>query len=292
MAIAQAKTPRAYINIKDLGFAVLTSDEVGNIKYDKVTQTRGLQEVSLETGGDIVNAYADGGIIESGNTDGEGKLNLTMHAFPQEIREIIFNEVYDEDGIYEELQGKQNNYVAVWFKRERRDGSFQRVGLTKVMFTDPKMEGKTAEEKWEFSQEEVEGTPMHRIGDGKRKIIFDSKKKDDDESKFFERLLLGAYTPSASSATSDAKVTTITLSPSSPSVAVDSTVQLTADVQPSGAANTGVTYSTQDTQYATVDADTGLVTGKAEGQATITATAKDGSGVTGTATVTVTPTAV
>ncbi|MGN5882747.1 Ig-like domain-containing protein [Staphylococcus simulans] len=87
-------------------------------------------------------------------------------------------------------------------------------------------------------------------------------------------------------------MTTITLSPSSPSVAVDSTVQLTADVQPSGAANTGVTYSTQDTQYATVDADTGLVTGKAEGQATITATAKDGSGVTGTATVTVTPTAV
>lgn len=288
MAIAQAKTPRAYINIKDLGFAVLTSDEVGNIKYDKVTQTRGLQEVSLETGGDIVNAYADGGIIESGNTDGEGKLNLTMHAFPQEIREIIFNEVYDEDGIYEEKQGKQNNYVAVWFKRERRDGSFQRVGLTKVMFTDPKMEGKTAEEKWEFSQEEVEGTPMHRIGDGKRKIIFDSKKKDDDESKFFERLLLGAYTPS-SSVSSDVKVTSITVTPSTTSVEVDSTVQLSATVQPSGATNSGVTYSTADTQYVTVDADTGLVTGVAEGQATITATAKDGSGVTGTATVTVTP---
>ncbi len=285
--VTQAKTPRAYINIKDLGFAVLSTDEVGNMVYEKVTQTRGLQEVSLETGGDIVNAYADGGIIESGNTDGEGKLNLTMHAFPQEIREIIFNEVYDEDGIYEEKQGKQNNYVAVWFKRERRDGSFQRVGLTKVMFTDPKMEGKTAEEKWEFSQEEVEGTPMHRIGDGVRKIIFDSKKKEDDESKFFERLLLGAY-DGASSVSSDVKVTSITVTPSAPSVAVDGTVQLAATVQPSGAANTGVTYSTTDTQYATVNADTGLVTGVAEGKATITATAKDGSGVKGTATVTIT----
>lgn len=286
MAITQAKTPRAYINIKDLGFAVLNTDEVGNMVYDKVTQTRGLQEISLETGGDIVNAYADGGIIESGNTDGEGKFNLTMHAFPQEIRELIFNEVYDEDGIYEEKQGKQNNYVAVWFKRERRDGSFQRVGLTKVMFTDPKMDGKTAEEKWEFSSEEVEGTPMHRIGDGVRKIIFDSKKKDDDESKFFQRLLLGAYTPSTSS--SDVKVTSITVTPSSTEVAVDSTVQLSATVQPTGATNKGVTYSTQDTQYATVNADTGVVTGVSAGTATITATAKDGSGVTGTATVTVT----
>lgn len=191
--VKQARTPRSYINIKDLGFAVLKTDEVNNIVYEKVTQTRGLQEVGVESGGEIVNAYADGGIIESGNTDGEATINLTMHAFPQEIREIIFNEVYDEDGIYEEKKGKQNNYVAVWFKRERRDGSFQRVGLTKVMFSEPKMEGSTAEDKWEFSQEEVEGTAMHRIGDDSRKIIFDSKTKEDDESKFFERLLKGAY---------------------------------------------------------------------------------------------------
>lgn len=33
--VRQAKTPRSYINIKDLGFAVLTSDEVGNMVYEK-----------------------------------------------------------------------------------------------------------------------------------------------------------------------------------------------------------------------------------------------------------------
>ncbi|MHD0383343.1 major tail protein [Staphylococcus simulans] len=191
--VKQAKTPRAYVNIKDLGFAVLTTDEPKEIKYDKVTQTRGLQEISLESGGEVVNAYADGGIIESGNTDGESSFNLTMHAFPKEIREIIFNEVYDENGIYEEVKGKQNNYVAVWFKRERRDGSFQRIGLPKVMFSEPNIEGSTAESDWEFSQEEVEGTAMHRVFDDTRKIIFDSEKKDDDETEFFQRLLQGAY---------------------------------------------------------------------------------------------------
>ena len=91
--VKYAKTPKSFINIKDLGFALLETDELdGTIKYSNVTQTRGLQEISVETGGEIANAYADGSIIESGTTDGEGKISMTMHAFPQEIRELIFNE--------------------------------------------------------------------------------------------------------------------------------------------------------------------------------------------------------
>lgn len=192
--VKYAKTPKSFINIKDLGFALLETDELdGTIKYSNVTQTRGLQEISVETGGEIVNAYADGSIIESGNTDGEGNISMTMHAFPQEIRELIFNEVYDENGVYAEKRGKQNNYVAVWFKRERKDGSYQQVGLTKVMFSDPSLEGKTAEEDWEFSSEESEGTAMHRVADGKRKILFDSARDGAKVDSFFQELLNGAY---------------------------------------------------------------------------------------------------
>lgn len=192
--VKYAKTPKSFINIKDLGFALLETDELdGTIKYSNVTQTRGLQEISVETGGEIVNAYADGSIIESGNTDGEGKISMTMHAFPQEILELIFNEIYDENGVYAEKRGKQNNYVAVWFKRERKDGSYQQVGLTKVMFSDPSLEGKTAEEDWEFSSEESEGTAMHRVADGKRKILFDSARDGAKVDSFFQELLNGAY---------------------------------------------------------------------------------------------------
>ncbi len=70
-----------------------------------------------------------------------------MHAFPKEIRKIVFNEDYDEDGVYEEKQGKQNNYVAVWFKK-RRDGTFRTVLLPKVMFTILKINGETARERF------------------------------------------------------------------------------------------------------------------------------------------------
>ena len=69
-------------------------------------------------------------------------------------------------------------------------------------------------------------------------------------------------------------------------IAVGAEVKLTADVMPSGAADKTVTWSSSNTKVATVDA-TGKVKAIAEGTATITATAKDGSGVTGSLKITV-----
>src|SRR6218665_3848667 len=83
------------------------------------------------------------------------------------------------------------------------------------------------------------------------------------------------------------KVTSIAITHSPAGVAVGSTQQLKAIVGPADAANQEVSWSSSDPSKAAVDAN-GLATGVAEGTATITATAKDGSGVTGTATVTVT----
>ena len=61
---------------------------------------------------------------------------------------------------------------------------------------------------------------------------------------------------------------------------------ITATVKPDDATNKELTWKSSDTAVATVDA-TGKVTGKKTGSATITATAQDGSGVSGSCTVTV-----
>src|SRR6218665_1617373 len=84
------------------------------------------------------------------------------------------------------------------------------------------------------------------------------------------------------------KVTSIAITPSPASVAAGSTQQLTAAVLPEDAADKGVTWSSSDETKATVNAD-GLVSGLTTGAVTITATAKDGSGVTGAIELTVTP---
>ena len=65
------------------------------------------------------------------------------------------------------------------------------------------------------------------------------------------------------------------------------TLQLTADVRPSTAGNREITWTSSMPEVASVS-ETGLVSALKKGKATITATAKDGSGVTATCQITVT----
>lgn len=84
-----------------------------------------------------------------------------------------------------------------------------------------------------------------------------------------------------------APVTGITLSKTATSIPVGSTETLTATVLPSTAANPGVSWTSNNTAVATVNASTGQITAVAKGTATITATALDGSGATATCTATI-----
>ena len=80
------------------------------------------------------------------------------------------------------------------------------------------------------------------------------------------------------------KVTEITLA--ALAIYVGESKAVTATVKPDDATNKELTWTSSDATVATVDA-TGKVTGKKIGTATITATARDGSGVSGSCTVTV-----
>ena len=83
---------------------------------------------------------------------------------------------------------------------------------------------------------------------------------------------------------STVSVTGISLDKSTATVGVDGTITLTPTITPSNATNKGITWTSSNTSKATVS--DGLVTGKAAGTATITATTKDG-GYTASCTVTV-----
>ena len=81
-------------------------------------------------------------------------------------------------------------------------------------------------------------------------------------------------------------VASITLSQSSETMTEGETMNLTATVNPDDATDKSITWSSSNTNVASVDAN-GKVTAMAEGTATITATANDGSGVKASCEVTV-----
>jgi uncharacterized protein YjdB len=85
--------------------------------------------------------------------------------------------------------------------------------------------------------------------------------------------------------TAGVAVTGVTVSPTSQSLNVGGSVQLTATVAPSNASNKNVTWSSSNTSAATVSS-TGVVTATGTGTAVITVTTQDG-GKTATCTITV-----
>ena len=84
-------------------------------------------------------------------------------------------------------------------------------------------------------------------------------------------------------AVTDPEVDSITVTEKDEKTAIDpgESAQMVATVEPEDA-DQDVTWSSSDLSVATVDPVTGVVTGVKPGTVTITATAKDGSGVTGT----------
>lgn len=84
----------------------------------------------------------------------------------------------------------------------------------------------------------------------------------------------------------DVAVSSVTVTPTTASIAVGATRQLTATVAPTDATNKAVTWSSSDVTKATVSS-TGLVTAVAAGTANISATSVDGAKV-GTSAITVT----
>ena len=80
----------------------------------------------------------------------------------------------------------------------------------------------------------------------------------------------------------------ITINQSSASIIVDNTLQLSATVSPNNTTNKTITWSSNNTNVATVS-NSGVVTAKAVGTATIIATTTDGSNLSATCYVTVNP---
>lgn len=92
----------------------------------------------------------------------------------------------------------------------------------------------------------------------------------------------------AAAATANVPVTGITVTaPSAEMTVGDPDQTLTASITPANASNKGVKWSSDNTPAATVNETTGVVHAVGVGVATITATAQDGSGVTGSCTITV-----
>jgi phi13 family phage major tail protein len=175
---------------------------------------------------------------------------------------------------------RQNKYFAIMYRTKGTDGGYRYVSRLKGQFNIPEETVTTENDGTDTSNTSIEFTGIYTehefnkgIYDGSewssagaKGIVVDARYGLADVSNFFSQI----QTPDTITTATTYTVNGIGVTPSTASIEVGDTVQLTASLSPSGATGT-ITWTSNEETAATVD-NTGLVTGVGEGTATITAT--------------------
>ena len=193
---------------------------------------------------------------------------------------------------------KQNKYFAIMYRTKGTDGGYRYVSRLKGQFNIPEETVQTEDDGTDTTNTSIEFTGIYTeheftkgIYDGSswqkagvKGIVVDARYGLADVSSFFSAV----QTPDTVQAVSPSTVavTGVSVAPTTLSIAVGETSSLTATIAPANATDKAVTWTSSDTDKATVTSE-GVVEGQAAGSATITVTTHDGS-FTATCEVTVT----
>ena len=194
---------------------------------------------------------------------------------------------------------RQNKYYAITYRTKGTDGGYRYVSRLKGQFNIPEETYQTENDGTDTNNTQITFTGIYTehefakgVYDGSnwspagvKGIVVDARYGLADVSNFFTAIQTPDSVQVNPEPHGDIPVTGVSVVPTAGSVTVGQTLALTASVAPADATNKAVTWSSSSDSIATVS-DDGVVTGVAEGDATITVTTEDG-GFTATCDVTV-----
>lgn len=265
--------------LKNCHYAMLTETIVDNKKvysYGAPKRWPGAVSMSLDMQGGLNRFYADdiAYYITYSHQGYEGDFEVAE--IPESVYADIFGDETDENGISIETNLLQPKEFALLFEFDGDQKATRHV-LYKCTLTRPGLSGNTKEDTAEPQTSTLTLSVAPR-DDGRVQAKTTSTTDATKYNEWYDAVYDAAVAPT--------KVSSITLSESTLSIAEGETETLTATVLPENADVKDLVWGTSDAAVATVS--NGAVTGVAAGSAIITAIAADGSGVSASCSVTVT----
>src|SRR5690554_715407 len=167
----------ATVGLKDLHYAILTSDDESGTVYESVKKIAGAITANLSTTYNTADLRADDGVAETAESKGITTVALNVKDLPKEAKADLLGQTINNDGVLIESDSDRPPYVAIGFRSEKANGKFRYVWLYKGKFTLPEENYETKQETPSFQTPTLEGRFLSRLSDGERKAEVDS---DDD----------------------------------------------------------------------------------------------------------------
>lgn len=273
-----------YRGVEGLVYAPIVADTKESFQTGTVKDLAGVAEISKSTNSSNEAHYYDNLPAVVVSSTGSDEITITASAIPLDVLADITGQYYDsETGSYVEKE-RTPKYFAIGYKTKTTDGVEMFVWRLKGTFNIPDETNATENDGTDANGQELTFTGISTIhkftktGSSAKAITVDTSVNPVDESTFFGSV----QTPDT--VTPAVVVPSVSVVPSRAVIDAGSSVALEAIVVPAGSA---VTWTSSAQTYATVD-EAGVVTGAAEGSATITAQITyDGTNYTDTCAVTV-----